>query len=153
MTPDAGFAELASAIGLSASECHNAVRRLGMASLLSPGSRRPVAELLLRFLVHGVPHAFPPMIAPATVGVATAHSAPAFAGLVASDTMYVWPAAEGTARGLTLTPLFPRAAELLERNAALYELLTIVDALRVGQTRDRKAAEELLRVRLLRSSA
>jgi hypothetical protein len=123
-----------------------------MASLLSPGSRRPVAELLLRFLVFGVPHAFPPMIGQTTVGVATAQSAPVFEGIVAGDARFVWPYADGTARGLALTPLFPRAAELPGRNPALYELLTIVDALRVGQTREKKAAEELLRSRLLRSS-
>lgn len=122
-----------------------------MASLLSPSSRRPVADLLLRFLVFGVPHAFPPVIGPATVGVATAQSAPVFDGVVAGDVGLVWPAADGTARGLALTPLFPRAVELPRHNPELYALLAIVDALRVGQTRERKAAEELLRARLLRS--
>lgn len=124
-----------------------------MASLLSPGSRRPVADLLVRFLVFGVPHAFPPVIGPATVGVATAQSAAVFNGLVAGDAGFVWPDANGTARGLALTPLFPRAAELPGHNPALYELLAIVDALRVGQTREKKVAEELLHARLLGSSA
>lgn len=123
-----------------------------MASLLSPGSRRPVAELLVRFLVFGVPHAFPPVIGPATVGVATAQSAPVFEGMVAGEAGFVWPDADGTARGLALTPLFPRAAELPGHSPALYELLTIVDALRVGQSREKKVAEELLQARLLRSS-
>jgi hypothetical protein len=122
-----------------------------MASLLSPGSRRPVADLLLRFLVFGVPHAFPPVIGPTTVGVATAQSAPVFEGMVAGEAGFVWPDAGGAATGQALTPLFPRAAELPGRNPALYELLSIVDALRVGQTREKKAAEELLRGRLLRS--
>jgi hypothetical protein len=122
-----------------------------MASLLSPGSRRPVADLLLRFLVFGVPHAFPPVIGPATVGVATAQSAPVFEGMVAGDVGFVWPDAGGMAKGLALTPLFPRAAELAAHNRALYELLAIADALRVGQTREKKAAEELLRARLLGS--
>jgi hypothetical protein len=123
-----------------------------MASLLSPGSRRPVAELLVRFLVFGVPHAFPPVIGPATVGVATAQSAPVFEGMVAGEAGFVWPDSDGTARGLALTPLFPRAAELPDPSPALYELLTIVDALRVGQSREKKVAEELLQTRLLRSS-
>ena len=147
-TPTAGFAELSDFIGLSTGECHNAVRRLEMAGLLNPGSRRPVVELLIRFLVHGVPHAFPAVIGPAAVGVPTAQSAPVFKDLVVSDEAYVWPDVDGTARGLALLPLFPKAAMTVRRNRRLYEALAAIDALRVGQARERKLAEELLRARL-----
>ena len=61
-TPEVSFAKLAAAIGMSVGECHNAVRRLRLASLLNPVARRPAAELLFRFLVHGVPHAFPAQV-------------------------------------------------------------------------------------------
>ena len=143
-----GFKNLASATGLSVGECHNAVRRLAMARLTSPASRRPVTELLLRFMVHGVPCAFPAVVGAPSVGVATAYSAGVFTGKVSSEERFVWPDADGTERGLALTPLFPRAAQLATRNRALYDLLAIVDALRVGRTRERKVAEELLRERL-----
>lgn len=148
LTPSALFAELSATIGLSVGECHNAVRRLAMAGLLVPNSRRPVTELLARFLAHGVPHAFPPMVGQPSIGVPSAHSASVFSGKVASDERFVWPDADGTERGLALVPLFPRAAETAKRNPALYDLLAIVDALRVGSARERKVAEELLRERL-----
>jgi hypothetical protein len=144
------FAKLATETGISVGECHNAVRRLGAASLLNPVARRPATEVLVRFLVNGVPYAFPAQIGPAVVGVATALSAPFFSAHVAGQDAYVWPDLDGTAQGLALTPLFPQAAELPSRNPELYELLVIVDALRVGQVREKKLAEELLQQRLLR---
>jgi hypothetical protein len=144
----ASFAELSAATWLSAGECHNAVRRLSISGLLSPGTRRPVRELLTRFLLHGVPHAFPALIGPPSIGVLTAHSAPAFAGRVATDERFVWPDAGGTERGLALIPLFPGAPRTAGKNPALYHLLAIVDALRVGHARERKAAEALLQERL-----
>ena len=152
-TPAARFTQLAEQIGLSAGECHNAVRRLGMAGLLSPGSRRPVTDLFVRFLVHGVPHAFPAVVGPAATGVPTAQSAPVFAGKVAVDEGFVWPDADGTARGLALLPLFPRAAATATRNPRLYDLLAAIDALRVGHARERKIAEELLQERLAETAA
>lgn len=151
ITPDAVFATLSSSIGLSVGECHSAVGRLQRASLLNPGSRRPVHELLARFIVHGVPHCFPPMVQPETIGVATAGSAAVFLGHIGAAVDYVWPSAEGTMRGRGITPLLPRAAELPGRNNALYELLTIIDAVRVGETREKRIAEKLLRERVVKS--
>jgi hypothetical protein len=147
---DVPFAQLASETGISVGECHNAVRRLGAASLLNPLARRPASEVLIRFLVNGVPHAFPAQVGPSVVGVPTALSAPVFEAHVTGQDRYVWPDLDGTMQGLALTPLFARAAELPNRNPQLYELLAIVDTLRVGQVREKKLAEQLLERRLLR---
>src|SRR5579862_1289112 len=152
LSTDSSFASLASGIGLSTGECHNAVRRLGMASLMNAMTRRPVVDLLVRFLVFGAPHAFPPMLGPSTIGVPTAQSSPPFEGSIAEDGGLVWPDADGTARGLALTPLFTRAAELPRRNPPLYEVAAIIDTLRVGNAREKKIAEELLRERFSRST-
>jgi hypothetical protein len=150
ITNDMPFARLASETGISVGECHNAVRRLGAASLLNPVARRPASEILVRFLVNGVPYAFPAQVGAAVIGVPTALSAPVFSAHVTAEDPYVWPDLDGTMQGLALTPLFARAAELPSRNPELYDLLAIVDALRVGQVREKKLAEELLQRRLLR---
>ncbi|HVT39744.1 MAG TPA: hypothetical protein VHE78_11905 [Gemmatimonadaceae bacterium] len=126
------------------------MRRLGAASLLNPIARRPASEVLIRFLINGVPYAFPAQVGPPVVGVPTALSIPVFSALAAGQDTYVWPDLDGTMQGLALTPLFPQAAELPSRNPELYELLAIVDALRVGQVREKKFAEELLQRRLQR---
>jgi hypothetical protein len=101
------------------------------------------------FIVYGVPFAFPPMRGPSVPGVATAHASPAFRGIVESPEIVVWAHADGPVRGESLVPIYPAAPTLPELNPALYELLTIVDALRVGTTRLRKVAGELLASRLI----
>jgi hypothetical protein len=153
ITPDAMFLELAKSTGISAGECHNAVRRLRLARLLLTNGRRPAGEVLLSFLVHGAPFAFPPVLGSPTIGTATAHSAPAFQGKVDSPQGFVWPDAAGTDRGQSLIPLFPGASSLPNRNQPLYDLLALVDALRVGTTRIRGLASDMLAERLMGSSA
>jgi len=148
LTPAAQFLQLAESIGLSAGECYNAVRRLRLARLILAEQRRPSSEILHQFLVQGAPFAFPPVLGTLTVGVSTAHSSPVFRTIVEATENLVWPHADGTARGPSLVPLFPGAPVLPARNQPLYELLTIVDALRVGTTRVRRIAAELLAERL-----
>jgi hypothetical protein len=144
LTPAAQFLELANSSGISAGECHNAVRRLRLARILLADERRPATEVLHSFLTHGAPFAFPPVLGARSIGTATAHSSPSFRALVDAAEGFVWPDAAGASRGQSLIPLFPGAPSLPDRNQPLYDLLTIVDALRIGTTRVRKIAAEML---------
>src|ERR1035437_2487649 len=150
-TPSAQFLQLARSTGISTGECHNAVRRLRFSHPVWPDERRPSSEVLHNFLVQGAPFAFPPVLGVQTIGVSTAHSSPAFRTLLVTSEGIVWPHAQGEARGQSLIPLFPGAPTLSTRNPPLYDLLTIVDALRVGTTRIRRVAAELLAERLART--
>jgi hypothetical protein len=153
ISPSAHFTRIAESTGISVGECHNAVRRLRLSRILLAEERRPSREVLHDFLVQGAPFAFPPVLGTSTIGVSTAHSSPVFHTVVETTEGFVWPHAEGEARGQSLIPLFPGAPALSAGNPALYELLTIVDALRVGTTRVRKIAAELLTERLAASQA
>jgi hypothetical protein len=153
LQPAAQFIHIAESTGISAGECHNAVRRLRLSHLLLADDRRPAVELLCQFLVDGAPFAFPPVLGQTTIGVPTAYSSPAFEGIVESPDKTVWADADGPVRGQSLIPLFPHAAALPGRNQPLYELLGIIDALRVGTTRVRKIAAGLLSDRLSASRA
>ncbi len=148
LSPRAQFIQLSQSTGLSAGECHNAVRRLRYARIVLPDTRRVAADVLAGFLIDGAPFAFPPMLGAETIGVPTAHSAPPFAALVESPDRFVWPDPGGAVRGQSLVPLFPGATALADMNEPLYSLLTIVDALRIGTTRIRRVAAELLTERL-----
>ena len=148
ITPEAQFLDLAKLTVLSTGECHNAVRRLRLSKLLLANERRPSLELLQQFLIHGAPFAFPPVIGQPVAGVPTGHSAPPFQGILEAGEQLVWAAVDGTTRGRSIVPLAPRAAELALKNEALYELLTLVDALRSGTARIRKLAADLLAQRL-----
>lgn len=66
---------------------------------------------------------------------------PAFAGVFAEGhDPLVWPDAQGTVRGEGLMPLHPCVPGAALRNAALYELLALFDALRAGRARERGMA-------------
>ncbi len=149
LTPDAQFTAVARSTGSSIGECHNAVRRLGISRLILTDERRPAGELFHQFLLHGAPFAFPAVIGAEIVGVPTAHSAPPFQGIVGSDTGFVWAHADGTLRGQSIIPLFPGAPLLAVNNPPLYELLALIDALRVGGARVRTIADGLLEDRIL----
>jgi len=80
----------------------------------------------------------------------TADSAPILASRIRSAgeaLPLVWPQAEGV-RGEGLEPLHPAAPVACAREPALYDLFSLVDALRTGGARVRGVATELLADRL-----
>ena len=148
LRPEEGFVPLARGVGISLGEAHNAVRRLRAARLLRPDERRVAASTLVEFLVSGVPYAFPGVLGPDARGVPTAWSAPPLAADFGDADPVVWPSAAGTLRGQTLTPLYPGAPALAAAGPDLYELLALVDAVRIGRARERALATSQLRRRL-----
>ena len=75
--PRPSYADLASDLGMSASEDHPAVRHLGETRLLDPESQEVRRKALRNFLIHGVPYAFPARMREVTRGLPTAWAAPA----------------------------------------------------------------------------
>lgn len=148
LAPGMSFPDLSSHTGLSLGECHNAVKRLEKARLVSPSRRGAVVPSLYEFIVSGVPYAFPGELGPDIMGVPTAHSAPPLAEHFHTSDVIVWPSIRGLERGLSLVPLAPRAADFVETNLPLYSMLTLIDALRVGRARERNLARMLLKQRL-----
>jgi hypothetical protein len=148
LTPGAPYRALALAVGLSQGEVHNAVKRLAFARLVRPDTRAVHRGALLEFLAAGVPYAFPAEPGPDTRGVPTAHAAPPLASEFPDVAAVVWPAAEGQRRGAAVEPLYAGAPGTFRSNRELYELLALVDALRVGRARERRRAKGLLQDRL-----
>ena len=101
---------------------------------------------LEEFLIHGLKYVFPAEPGPLSRGVPTAHSAAPLSKKIISNEPYVWPDADGDVRGQAIEPLYPSAPQAAKKDAKLYELLTLVDALRVGRVREQKlAAQELIK--------
>lgn len=144
------YADLGRELGMSASEVHAAVRRLGDAHLLDPETKEIRREVFRNFLVHGVPHAFPARPKEITRGVPTAWAAPVLAGKIsaAAQALPVWPDPEGRVQGAAVQPLYQSVPQAARRDAALYDLLALVDALRIGRARERTLAEKELNRRL-----
>ncbi len=147
--PAQTYEELGKSLAMSPSESHAAIRRLIESRLVEPDSRRVIRQSLLRFLIHGVPFAFPAILRETTRGVPTAWGAPCLRGhIVSNDPPPVWPHPEGAVRGQALKPLYPSAVAAAAIDARLYDLLALVDAVRIGRARERKIAEEELTQRI-----
>lgn len=147
------FQRLAMELSISQSEVHAGVRRAVAARLMSDASStsgRPVRAALLEFLIHGVKYAYPPERGEMTRGVATGYAAPPLNKVItgSSDPPPVWPYAEGTVRGYAFTPLYPSVPQAALKDSNLYELLSLVDAIRDGRARERDLAAKELELRL-----
>jgi hypothetical protein len=144
------YADLGQALGMSASEVHAAVRRLIGARLVVPETRDVRRESLHQFLIHGVPHAFPAHLGEITRGMPTAWAAPAMSGRFSTSDQIppVWPDPDGAVQGAAVQPLYASVPRAAQRDPALYDLLSLVDAIRVGRARERAFAEKEIRDRL-----
>jgi DNA-binding Lrp family transcriptional regulator len=148
LRPRDTFRDLAAAVGLSLGETHSAVKRLELAGLAAKEQGSVNGRGMREFLLFGVPYAFPAVVGPERRGIPTGFAASSRADEISGAESWVWPSAAGTARGPSLAPLCPGVADIWERNAELYELLVLVDAVRGGRARERARAREALEVAL-----
>ena len=147
------YATLGKALELSASQVHRSVQRVteaGLAVSKGRGDWDVVREALVEFAVHGARYAFPAKVGAIRRGVPTSFGASPLAGQInaAPGEAPVWPYSEGQARGPALSPLYRHVPEAALADPALYELLALLDALRVGRSRERALAQKLLSERL-----
>ncbi len=151
--PGAAFSylRLAADLTMSSSEVHAAVRRATIAGLLQDNPKHtPNHKALLEFLVHGLKYAFAAELGRLTRGMPTAHAAPPLLGqfVANDDPPPVWPDPEGNVRGQGLEPIYRSAPLAARADPQLYELLSLVDAVRSGRARERELAVKELRSRL-----
>lgn len=147
------YPDLAGLSGLAVSAVHGALKRAAASKLVLFQNRKPMVlkVALLEFLVHGARYAFPPVLGGLTRGVPTAYAAAPLNEVIApsADPSPVWPHAKGTVRGLAVAPLYPSVPEAALKDASLYAALALLDALRMGQAREREAAQRLFKERFL----
>lgn len=139
------YATLGASLQISASQVHRSVRRCiasGLAIEKSRGEWQTVRRALLEFAVHGVRYAFPAVLGGPTRGLPTAFGVPPLSAQINSlpGTAPVWPHANGTARGPSLMPLSSNAPDAALADPAVYTLLALQDALRMGRARERDLA-------------
>ncbi len=149
--PSGTYPALADELSVAPSQVHAAVRRLGISGLLRPGGRATNVRNLLEFLATGVRYAFPAVRGPLGHGIPTAYSAPPLAIHLDAIDAVVWsaPLHPTAVQGFTVVPLHPSAPALLTRSPRTYELLTLVDALRLADPRAMAIARAGLEERLL----
>jgi hypothetical protein len=137
--------DLASSLFLSAAEISFSLKRCHYARLLDSTGRRVARRTFTEFLLYGLAVVFPTQPGAQARGLPTAHSAAPLSHQILADQVYVWPNAEGEYWGTAITPLYAKVPNAARADAQLYELLALVDALRVGRARERQLAGNLLR--------
>jgi DNA-binding transcriptional ArsR family regulator len=136
--------------GISKSEVSNALNRCiaaGLAKLeRNSGIPRANTRALDEFLGHGLKYVFPVRPGPLVRGLATAHAAPVLAGKLLSggEHIYVWEDAQGSDMGQAIEPLFKSVPSAARQDEALYAMLALVDAIRLGNEREASVARTLL---------
>jgi len=140
---------LAEELFISQSEISKSLSRSKFAGLLDSSGSRVLKLALMEFLQYGIKYVFPQKPGAIVRGIPTAHSAMPLKEIIQSEENYVWSSAKGTVRGHSIVPLFPSVVNAVKLDYDLYELLALVDALRVGSTREKKFAVELLRERII----
>lgn len=139
--------DLARSLSLSQSEVSKGLDRLVFAGLIDESKRVPALNALYDVLVSSVRYFFPVKPGGIQRGIPTAHSAFPLSKKIRSESKYVWPSPEGTERGESIEPLYKSVPFAVLEDQKLYELLALVDALRVGKAREQQLAREELKKR------
>ncbi|NEO27083.1 MAG: hypothetical protein F6K03_09355 [Kamptonema sp. SIO4C4] len=144
------YSELAKRLKTSASVVHEALRRCEECHLYKAKRKQVLKGAVEEFLVHGLKYVFPAKAGALVRGIPTAHSAEPLKGLlmVSDEQAYVWPFAKGKVKGQEIKPLYKSVPEVVGDDLRFYELLGLVDGLRVGKVREQELAAKELRKRL-----
>ncbi|WP_304066995.1 hypothetical protein [Pedobacter glucosidilyticus] len=137
--------DLSSGLFISPSEISESLNRSMIARLISPDKRKVQKNALLKFIENGIGFVFPVEIGAIVRGMPTAHSSPLLQELFVSKTVYVWPDPQGKSKGKAVAPLYPNQVKAALEDQNLYQMLSLVDAIRIGKPRECEKALELLR--------
>ncbi len=137
--------DLSQSLFIAPSEISESLNRSAIARLISPDKRKVFKGALLDFISYGLAFVFPAEPGALVRGIPTAHSAPVLKKYIQGQDIYVWPSAKGLAKGEAITPLYPKQVEAVLLDERLYAMLALLDSVRVGKTREREKALELLK--------
>lgn len=140
---------LAESLYISQSEVSKSLMRSKYAGFIDASGRRVNKLALMEFLQYGIKYVFPQQPGALVRGIATAHSALPLSKIIKSDEQYVWASANGNLRGQNILPLYPSVVKAVKEDQKLYELLALIDALRVGRAREKEIAIKELKKRIL----
>ncbi|WP_254173231.1 hypothetical protein [Planktothrix pseudagardhii] len=149
------YDDLAKSLKTSASVVYEALQRCEQCHLYNSKRRKVLKSAVEEYLIHGLKYVFPAYPGALVRGVPTAHSAEPLKGLLMTDdqNLYVWPFAKGKVKGQEITPLYRSVPEIVGDDPLFYELLCLVDSLRVGKVREQELAAQELKKRLYDSSS
>ncbi|TCK62303.1 hypothetical protein [Seleniivibrio woodruffii] len=133
--------------GLSKAVLGRSMKFLKTAKLVADDE--PVYRNIEEFLVHGFPYVFPIEKGRVTRGFISGIDATTLKGdFVDNEYPIVWAHPEGNVKGFSVPPLHKAIPEMIAQNRLeqkVYEMLALLDVLRVGQRREIEAAKKRLK--------
>ncbi|BBO66904.1 hypothetical protein DSCA_08340 [Desulfosarcina alkanivorans] len=134
------YGRMATTLWMSPSEVHAGVKRLIKARLASDQQNRitPNVRNLESFLLHGLTYVFVPDLGEITRGMPTGYAGPVLSPFfqAGEDLPPVWPDPDGEVRGQSFSPLYKSVPKAAREDERLYELLSLIDAIRGGRARE-----------------
>lgn len=133
--------DLAASLSLSAAEVSESIERCRNAKLVDESKQHVNVLALKEFLVHGLKYVFPVEIGNIARGIPTALSASPIKEQISSGKeSFVWEHKNGTIRGQKIEPLYHTVPDASMNDDKLYQLLVIMEVLRMGRVREREIA-------------
>ncbi len=142
------ISDLAYSLKISASEISEVLNRCRIAGLIDERKKKVHINSFKEFLIYGLKYVFPVVPGSIVKGMPTAHSALPVSAFISAGDIYVWPYVDGNSRGQAIQPLYKTVPEIIQQDNLLYELLAIIDTIRVGRIREVKIAIDELEKRL-----
>lgn len=141
--------DIAYGLNISPSEISEALNRCKISKLINKEKRDIHRNALCEFLIYGLKYVFPAEPGAIAKGIPTAHSAPPInKKIISGSESYVWPNPNGTSRGQIIEPLYKTVPDAAMKDREFYELLTLVDTIRVGRAREIQLAIDELKERI-----
>jgi hypothetical protein len=137
--------DLSASLYISASEISESLNRSMIARLISPDKKKVFKNALLKFIENGLGFVFPATPGAIVRGTPTAQSAAILKNYILSNEIYVWPNPYGDAKGQAIAPLYPNQVQAVLQDEKLYDMLALVDSIRIGRVREVEKALELLK--------
>ena len=142
--------EIGKALAISQSEVSESINRSKIAKLINTENKKIFRNGLYEFIVYGIKYVFPIIPGAVSRGIATAHSAPPLSKEIISEKdQFVWQYSKGNNRGMMIEPLYKTLPAICKKYPEFYELLCLVDAIRIGRAREISMARNILKERLL----
>lgn len=140
--------KLSDELFISQSEICESLNRCFFAGLLDKSKKIVMKMSLYDFLVYGLKYVFPVKPEGLTSGIPTAHSAPPVSNeIISNGVNYVWEEKSSQISGFAIEPLYKNVVLAVQEAPEFYELMALVDTLRVGRIREVNIARNELRKR------
>ena len=148
------IARIAHELFMSKSEVSLGIRRLKESGLardsLDFKCAVPNVSAMEEFLLHGLKYTFPAIEGRVMRGMPTSHSAPPLSNIMTDDKddVYVWPYEFGNSRGRSILPVYKSVPKAAELDNDFYELLVLLDGIRIGRAREMALSSKELILRI-----